>query len=117
MDPLASLRSLAESWHQEADVLRKRGASGPAEALDSAADELEEQLREWSLELLTLEEAAREAGVSYDTMQRKVGRQIPNAGEKGSPRVRRCDLHPWLREPEGNLSVAEQALLGRQERG
>lgn len=117
MDPLASLRELAEAWHREADVLRRRGASGPAEALESAAEELDERLREWSRELLTLEEAAKEAGVSYDTMQRKVGRDIPNAGEKGAPRVRRCDLHPWLQGPEGVLSLAEEALLGRKERG
>lgn len=116
MDPLASLRELSEAWQREADVLRRRGASGPAEALESAADELDERLREWSRELLTLREASKEIGVSYDTMQRKVGREMPNAGEKGSPRVRRCDLHPWLEGPEGKLSVAEEALLGRQER-
>lgn len=117
MDPLDSLRELAGSWHQEAEVLRRRGASGPAEALESAAEELEERLREWGWELLSLEQAAKEAGVSYDTMQRKVGREIPNAGEKGAPRVRRCDLHPWLPNPEDELSVAEEALMGRRGRG
>lgn len=115
MNPLASLRSLANSWHQEAQVLRRRGASGPAEALDSAAEELEEELRKWSLELLTLEEAAQETGLAYDTIQRKVGDEIPNAGEKGTPRVRRCDLHSWLKAPEEELSLAEETLMGRRQ--
>lgn len=100
MDPLHTLRSLVDTWQQEAHLLRRRGAPQQADTLESAAEELEDRLRGWSLELLTLEEAAREAGLAYDTVQRKVGSEIPNAGETGSPRVRRADLHPWIDAPE-----------------
>lgn len=119
-DPLTSLRKLADRWQEEADLLRRRGAPRQADALESAADELGERLREWSLELLTLEQAATEAGVSYDTMQRKVGSEIPNAGEQGAPRVRRCDLHPWLEDPEPRLhddpvdDLADRVLRSRE---
>ena len=37
--------------------------------------------------------AADEKGVSYDTMQRKVGTDFPNVGRRYAPRVRRCDLY------------------------
>lgn len=99
-DPLATIRHLSAAWRDEAATLRRRGAEGQADTLESAAEDLEDRLREWSLELLSLEDAAQEIGCKYDTLQRKVGSEIPNAGRKGSPRVRRCDLHPWLRGPE-----------------
>lgn len=120
MDPLAGLRSLADTWQEEAELLRRRGASRQAEALESAAEDLTDRLREWSLELLTLEEAARELGLAYDTVQRKVGDEIRNAAEKGSPRIRRCDLHPWLKAPEAQLHddpVEELAETTLQSRG
>lgn len=121
MDPLTDLRALAETWQGEADLLRRRGAPRQADALESAAEELEDRLREWSLELLSLEEAAREAGLAYDTVQRKVADgELPNAGEKGAPRVRRADLHPWLDAPTPQLhgdpvdELAERTLRARE---
>lgn len=120
MDPLTGLRALADRWRKDADLLRRRGAPRQADALESAAEELSERLREWSLELLTLEQAAAEAGLSYDTVQRKVGGELPNAGEKGRPRVRRCDLHPWLEAPEPRRhedpvdDLAERVLRSRE---
>lgn len=122
-DPLAGFRSMAETWKEEADLLRRRGADGPADALESAAEELEELLREWSLERLTLEEAAQETGLAYDTVQRKVGSEIPNAGKKGTPRVRRCDVHEFLDPPDPRLhedpveELAEQTLRAREGSG
>lgn len=97
---LEALTDQVASWREEADLLRRRGAPRQADVLESAAEDLEDRLREWRLEALSLEQAARESGLAYDTVQRKVGSELPNAGEKGSPRVRRCDLHPWLDAPE-----------------
>ena len=54
---LAALESLAESWRREADLFRRSG-SPLARASELHAEELEERIREWQLEALTLEEAA-----------------------------------------------------------
>lgn len=121
MDPLATLRSLAETWRTQAELLRRRGAPQQAETLESAAEDLEDRLREWKLELLTLEEAAEEAGLAYDTIQRKVAEgEIPNAGEKNAPRVRRAALHHWIEAPEPELyedpvdDLAHRTLQARE---
>lgn len=121
MDPLHSLQALADSWREDCELLARWGATQQAKTLESAAERLETAVREWKLELLTLEEAARETHWAYDTLQRKVGSEIPNAGEKGRPRVRRCDLHPWLDAPEPELhddpvaELAESTLHAREE--
>jgi len=121
MDPLAALRALTDTWLEEADLLRRRGAPRQADALESAAEDLEDRIREWALEALSLDQAAEETGLAYDTVQRKVASgEIPNRGAKGSPLVRRADLHPWLSAPEPQLHedpverLAERTLRGRE---
>lgn len=90
LEPIARL---ATEWRTEVLGLRRRGADATAEALESCAEELEERVRKWGLERLTLEEAASESGYSYSRLQHCVaGGQIPNAGVAGSPRIRRADL-------------------------
>lgn len=107
-DPLGPFDALVVRWREDASTLRTRGASHHADTLESAADDLETRLREWRLERLTLTEAAREAGSAYDTIQRKVASgDLPNAGEKGSPRIRRCDLHEWMDVPPATGSDAD----------
>lgn len=120
MDPLAPLEELAQGWRADAVRLRRWGAETQAAAVEEAADELEERLQEWALERLTLEEAARESGLAYDTVQRKVSSgEWPNAGKTGSPRVRRCDVLPGLeppgpREASGPVdALAEEVLRSR----
>lgn len=98
--------------------MERRGLEVPASLLRSCATDLEERIREWALEELSLDEAAEEAGVHYDTMRKKVARgEVPNAGEKGSPRVRRCDLlqdgSPGQLRDE-DLDLVGDALLNRR---
>ena len=89
----AALRNLAHGWREEADLYRRRGLDPQAQMAESYAAELEERLREWELELLTLDEATGESDYSYSALQKKLASgEIPNAGAKGSPRIRRCDL-------------------------
>ena len=121
-DSLVSLRSLAQSWREDAERFREYGAETLATACERHAEDLEERIRAWRLELLTLKEAADEAGLAYDTLQRKVASgEVPNAGEKNSPRVRRADLHPWLEPPTPHLQedpveeLAERTLRSREE--
>jgi len=95
-------QNLPGRWRSEADGFRKLGANGQALTLELCASELEQAQREWTLQELTLEEAAAESGLSYSAIQKKLAAgKLPNAGKKGSPRVRRGDLpkKPSNREP------------------
>jgi hypothetical protein len=80
--------------HVEADQYERDGALvDGARLLRRIAQRLEEVQREWVLQELTLREAAEESGQSYHTVQKAVSSgRLPNAGTKGHPRVRRCDL-------------------------
>lgn len=109
------LQKLAAEWRAEADLFRRRGLEDSARLVESYAGDLESRIREWGLEALTLEEAALETGLAYDTLQKKISRgRLPNAGQKRAPRVRRCDLYgsprPRLVEQE---SLAEDVLRRR----
>ena len=117
---LDSLRSRANDWRMEAAGWRRRGYESQARVSESYAQDLEELLRELELEELTLKQAAKESGLSYDTLQRKVSSgEIPNAGRKHAPLVRRCDLpHLQLeaspvRLMTGEPDIAEEVLRGR----
>ena len=111
---LSRLIVLADRWREEGSLLRLRGASPQADTLESAALELETVLTEWSLEKLTLAQAAEEASQTYDSIQRKVATgMLHNAGQKGAPRVRRCDLfgietskHPSVQSELGSEILA-----------
>ena len=88
-----ALADLAAEWRGESEVLRRRGASAQADVLDSVARDLEERLREWELEALTMEEAQVESGYSRSTLERRMASgQIPNVGKGGAPRILRRDL-------------------------
>lgn len=85
--------ALIAHWGADAATLRRRGAEREATVLESAAAELAAAQAAWEAELLTLEQAARESGLSYSALEKAVRRgRLPNAGSKGAPRVRRADL-------------------------
>lgn len=87
------LGEVAADLREEAEDLRRWGANEQAEALDRAADEVDDALRRWWQEELNLKQAAQEEGCSYSKMQSMVSRgEVANAGRKNRPRVRRCDL-------------------------
>lgn len=117
---LSGLEELAAEWREEAELYRSRGQEPQASMAESYAADLEERLREWWLETLTLQEAADEAGLSYSAVQKKVARgDLRNAGREGSPRVRRCDLfgeeeRPRLETEEGEPDVAGEILARRE---
>jgi len=107
---------LLEKWRADAAVLRQRGAERQAEALESCIEELLTWLREYEMETLTLQQAAEETGFSYSAMQKKVARgELPNAGGKNRPRVRRKDLRATIasREPD-EPDLAERVLSARR---
>lgn len=87
------MQELAEEWRKEAELYRRRGMLESAQMAESFAGDLEARLQLLEFEELSLEAAARESGLSYSSIQQQVGTgKLPNAGEKGSPRILRRDL-------------------------
>lgn len=87
------MSALAARWREEAAILRRRKATDLAELLEDCATELEAEERERALEALTLEQAVSESGYTYSALQKMLAEgELPNAGKKGKPLVRRGDL-------------------------
>ena len=103
--------NLIARWRDDADTLRRRGASHQAEALESCAKELEAGLREHELEALTLKEAAAESGYTPDHLGRLIREgRLPKIGAPGSPRIRRADLPRKTGAVESVDGLAERLL-------
>jgi hypothetical protein len=86
---------------------------------ESYASELEMTLTAWAFQELTLEEASSECGLTYDTLQRRVSRgMLANAGSRGRPRVRRCDLLAIEVASRGEtpLDLADEIIARRRAR-
>lgn len=91
---------LPSVWQDRAAELRPY-APAAAEAFQRAALELEAALREMNGGRLTLAQAAQESGYSVDRLRHMVADgTLPQAGRKGSPRIRRADL-PRKAPPTG----------------
>jgi hypothetical protein len=92
-DAVPSTDALAAVWRERATLLRQHGALASATTLETVAAELEASLRAAADTALTLTDAARESGFSADHIRHLVSSgAIPNAGRKGSPRIRRQDI-------------------------
>ena len=101
---------LPAEWRNKAQVVG-RFSEGAAAAFEECADDLQERLRIWQEEPLTLEEAAVESGYTYSSLQQKVAAgEIPNIGEPGRPRVRRADLPRKTPKPRFELETGEPDL-------
>ena len=89
-----SLADLAQSWRDEAKIVRSRYARDDlARVCEVHAEELEEAIESAAAEQLTLERAASESGYSKRRIRELVASgAVPNAGRKGAPRIRRADL-------------------------
>ncbi len=116
LDPF---RTLTNEWRKEAAMLERRGLEREARMVESFAGDLEQRLREWLDELLTLESAAGEVGTTYDAIRKQVARgDLPNAGRQGAPKIRRADLlnanGDTLRLVSGEPDIAETVLRARE---
>lgn len=110
-DPISDPKRLPSAWRSRAANLREWGApEATARVWEKAAAEVEQVLRRWDRTTLTLREAARESGYSADHLGALVREgEIPNAGRKGAPRIRRADLPVKApsSSPEGRPSEKE----------
>ena len=101
---------IVNRWRADVNVLRRRWAKAQAAAVESCADELEQVLVEVGLEALTLDQASEESGYTKSHLSRLIATdRLDNAGRKGSPRIRRCDLP---RKPEDSMNDGPD-LVGR----
>jgi hypothetical protein len=115
---MESLLHLATSWREEAVRLRTRYAAVElAHLAETCAAELEAAIRTEFDELLTVVDAARECGYSASQLRRLLAQgAIPNAGRKGSPRIRRGNLPRKARasaDRERAAPAAEKRGRGR----
>ena len=109
---------LSTEWRALALQLRDLGVEDHARTLEWCSDRLEEDATSWESEALTLDEATKESGYSYSSLQQKVAsEEIPNVGEIGKPRVRRMDLPRKApsrsHKEEGEPDIAEEILAGK----
>ena len=120
---MSTLDHLARRWRDEADTLRRRGATAQAVVLESCAEELETVLRERDLEALNLRGASEESGYSYSALQKMVAEgKLPNMGDKNRPRVRRGDLPRKAgqlprRPSDGEPGTLNSSMLSLEVRG
>ena len=90
---MRALDSLAECWLSTAETLEGAFDERGAALYRRHAAELQEALREAADEVLTLSEASSESGYSESRLRHLIADgTIPQAGERGRPRVRRGDL-------------------------
>ncbi len=90
---MIDLSDLLARWTGDEARFRDYGQDEVADVIARCRSDLAEYAREWQLEALTLEEAAAFSGLARGTLSNKIARgELPNAGSKGRPRVRRGDL-------------------------
>ena len=112
---MTALLALAESWLAEAERLDSLGCTEAAQTSRQLAHELQEALRRAEDEALTLSEAASVSGYSERRLRELIADgTIPNAGEKGRPRIRRGDLPRKRSKATGGFDAAAEvrAVLG-----
>ena len=97
---LNRMAALAEQWRADAELLARYGSAQLAQVCRQHADEIDAAQRDDDAEMLTLEAAERESGYSRDRLRHMVADgDVPNAGRKGAPRIRRGDLPRKSRAP------------------
>ena len=113
---MRALESLAECWLTDAAVLESSFDERGAALYRRHAAELQEALCEAADEVLTLAEASSESGYSESRLRHLIADgTIPQAGERGRPRVRRADLPQKPQkngQPTTDLEQEANAVLG-----
>lgn len=102
VDLVGTFKDRADAWRAEALLFEQHQCMEVASTLRRAAEELEEDIREWGDELLTVGQAAVESGYSAEYLRRLVRegklRVYREQGRRNRIRVWRRDL-PIKRTP------------------
>lgn len=105
------LASIREALEQRFDLFDENGCTEAAATCRRDLAIAESESRRWWLEELTRGQAAAELGCSADTIDRRLrDGLLPNAGKRGSPRVRRADL--WARIGK---ELADESVFDRHQ--
>lgn len=119
-DLVGTFRDRADAWRAEALRFEQHQCVEVAATLRRAAEELEEDIREWGDKLLTVGQAAAESGYSAEYLRRLVRegklRVDRQQGSKNRIRVWRRDL-PVKRTPppENKRGVNSLAVYNPEE--
>ena len=109
-----NVQPLVDRLRATASERRQFGADPGANVLDWAAQQLEQYVEQCAEEPLKLGQAAAESGYTPGHLGRLVLEgSIPNAGMKGSPRIRRRDL-PRKPPPRPRRSDSDGPDLARK---
>lgn len=115
---MSAMQDLLTRWRDEAETVERCGHGSTGKLIRRLTVEVEEALRDDQDETLTLAEAALESSYSAEHIRKMVASgMIPNAGERGRPRIRRGDL-PVKRTNGSSLSSPENDVrdfLGRRQ--
>ena len=112
------LEQLRSDWEAAAAAAEKIGDTRGATIYRALLLDVTQRAESAGDELLDLEAAARESGYSRQRIRKLIASgELPNAGRKGAPAVRRRDLprKPGAKQrPAGSLNAAADAarLLG-----
>lgn len=109
---------LPTKWRERARFLREYGGDPPAaKAWEMAAEELEQALRTFRDEALTLTQAAAESGYTAGHLGQLVKQgKIPNAGRPNAPLIRRAELptKSGLGRPRRNPSKLDRERIAEK---
>lgn len=101
--------ALAARWREDAQVLRRYGATGRARMLERLAAELELSTASEAAAPVDLSTAAKLSGFTRGHLRRlyREGKLIPVTVERGEPLFRASDLP---RKPGGGAAASDQPL-------
>ena len=115
---MSAVQDLIARWRAEAETVGRCGHESTGKLIRRLAVEVDEALKDDQDETLTLVEAALESSYSTEHLRKMVASgTIPNAGEKGRPRIRHSDLPSRPINRNGQLGSPEddaRAFLKRE---
>ena len=105
---MTAMKDLVARWRSEAETVERCGQEPTGKLIRRLSAEVEEALRDDQNETLTLAEAALESGYSVEHLRKMVAAEtVPNAGERGRPRIRRIDIPLKRATQPGSLGTPE----------
>lgn len=110
-----TIRDLILRWRADAELLRGYGATEAAAAAERHAEQLAEAVQIAADQPLTMTEAVRESGYSERRLREMIADgELPNAGQRGRPRIRRADLPRKASRKDSGFDAAAEALSIRR---